>query len=109
MMDRFWAGLRLFSAVANDRQIDGQHGRCRSARRQLRANRGDRCVGGVGKMGSIVGATRRVVPYADHATVPELLSGLGDYFDLYNYERPHQSLGYCTPADVHFAVNVPIL
>ncbi|MCB9005844.1 MAG: hypothetical protein H6656_00405 [Ardenticatenaceae bacterium] len=26
-----------------------------------------------------------------------------------NYERPHQSLGYCTPADVHFAVNAPIL
>jgi putative transposase len=56
----------------------------------------------------------RTVKYEDiyikeYATVPELLNGLGDYFDLYNYERPHQSLGYCTPADVHFAVNVPIL
>lgn len=36
-------------------------------------------------------------------------TGLRDYFDLYNYERPHQSLGYLTPADVHFAVNVPML
>jgi len=56
----------------------------------------------------------RTVKYEDiyikeYATVPALFTGLGDYFDLYNYERPHQSLGYCTPADVHFAVNVPIL
>jgi putative transposase len=56
----------------------------------------------------------RTVKYEDiyikeYATVPELFTGLGDYFNLYNYERPHQSLGYCTPADVLFAVNVPIL
>lgn len=56
----------------------------------------------------------RTVKYEDiyikeYATVPALFTGLGDYFDLYNYERPHQSLDYCTPADVHFAVNVPIL
>jgi len=56
----------------------------------------------------------RTVKYKDiyikeYATVPALLIGLSDYFDLYNYERPHQSLGYCTPADVHFAVTVPIL
>ncbi|MCA9943348.1 MAG: transposase, partial [Anaerolineales bacterium] len=56
----------------------------------------------------------RTVKYEDIyikecATVPELFTGLSDYFDLYNYERPHQSLGYCTPADVHFAVNAPIL
>ncbi len=56
----------------------------------------------------------RTVKYEDiyikeYATVPELLTGLSDYFDLYNYERPHQSLGYCTPADVHFAVNAPFL
>ena len=36
-------------------------------------------------------------------------TGLGDYFHLYNYERPHQSLAYRTPADVHFAVKVPNL
>lgn len=56
----------------------------------------------------------RTVKYEDiyikeYATVPALFTGLSDYFHLYNYERPHQSLGYCTPADVHFAVNVPIL
>ena len=56
----------------------------------------------------------RTVKYEDiyikeYATVPDLFNGLSDYFDLYNYERPHQSLGYSTPADVHFAVNVPIL
>ena len=55
----------------------------------------------------------RTVKYEDiyikeYANVPALFTGLGNYFDLYNYERPHQSLGYCTPADVHFAVNAPI-
>lgn len=45
----------------------------------------------------------------EYATVADLLVGLSDYFHLYNYERPHQSLDYCTPADVHFAVNVPVL
>jgi putative transposase len=45
----------------------------------------------------------------EYAAVPALFTGLSDYFELYNYERPHQSLGYRTPADVHFAVNVPIL
>jgi len=56
----------------------------------------------------------RTVKYEDiyikeYATVPDLFTGLSDYLDLYNYERPHQSLGYSTPADVHFTVNVPIL
>jgi len=51
----------------------------------------------------------RTVKYEDiyikeYATVPVLFTGLSDYFDLYNYERPHQSLDYSTPADVHFAV-----
>lgn len=45
----------------------------------------------------------------EYETVPLLTIGLTDYFHLYNYERPHQSLGYLTPADVHFTVNVPIL
>jgi putative transposase len=47
--------------------------------------------------------------FKEYATVPLLTTGLADYFYLYNYERPHQSLGYLTPSDVHFAVNVPIL
>lgn len=54
----------------------------------------------------------RSVKYEDiyvkaYETVPALTAGLGDYFHLYNYERPHQSLGYLTPADVHFATNAP--
>ncbi|MBT4458368.1 MAG: IS3 family transposase [Anaerolineae bacterium] len=39
----------------------------------------------------------------EYATVPALLDGLEDYFKLYNYERPHQSLNYRVPADVHFS------
>ncbi len=34
----------------------------------------------------------------EYATVPGLFTGLSDYFDLCNYERPHQSLDYTTPA-----------
>ena len=34
-------------------------------------------------------------------TVPELEKGLGEYFTFYNHERPHQSLSYQTPAEVH--------
>ena len=41
----------------------------------------------------------------DYAAVPELLAGLIRYFAFYNLERPHQSLDYCTPAEVHFAHN----
>jgi putative transposase len=36
----------------------------------------------------------------DYEDVPSLISGLGDYFDFYNRERPHQSLSYQTPAYV---------
>ena len=39
----------------------------------------------------------------DYDTVPLLYAGLDDYFYFYNYERPHQSLGKTTPAEVHFA------
>lgn len=38
----------------------------------------------------------------DHDTVPALETGLEGYFPFYNDERPHQSLGYRTPAEVHF-------
>lgn len=38
----------------------------------------------------------------DYVSVPELETGLTDYFQLYNYDRPHQSLAYRTPAEVHF-------
>jgi putative transposase len=39
----------------------------------------------------------------DYTDVPMLITGLGGYFDFYNRERPHQSLGYRTPASVYCA------
>jgi putative transposase len=39
----------------------------------------------------------------EYATVPALTEGLSRYFTFYNQERLHQSLGYRTPAQVHFA------
>jgi len=38
----------------------------------------------------------------DYDRVPDLEAGLHGYFRFYNHERPHQSLGYRTPAEVHF-------
>ncbi len=38
----------------------------------------------------------------DYEAVPELKTGLANYFSFYNHERRHQSLGYQTPAEVHF-------
>lgn len=38
----------------------------------------------------------------EYRTVLELKQGLGAYFEFYNYRRPHQSLGYKTPAEVHY-------
>ena len=35
--------------------------------------------------------------------MPELESGLAAYFRFYDEERPHQSLGYRTPAEVYRA------
>jgi putative transposase len=35
--------------------------------------------------------------------VPQLQAGLGAYFPFYNEERPHQALGYRTPAEVYRA------
>ena len=36
-----------------------------------------------------------------YAKVPELQLGLTEYFDFYNTERPHQSLGNLTPIQVY--------
>lgn len=36
-----------------------------------------------------------------YSTMQELLLGLTDYFQFYNQERFHQSLGYATPNQVH--------
>jgi putative transposase len=40
-----------------------------------------------------------------YATVPELQDGLADYFDFYCHRRIHQSLDYCTPAEVYRAAS----
>ena len=39
----------------------------------------------------------------DYDRVPDLESGLTAYFRFYDEERPHQSLGYRTPAEVYRA------
>lgn len=49
----------------------------------------------------------RSVKYEDiylreYDTVTSLHDGLNRYFSFYNHERLHQSLGYMTPAEVHF-------
>ena len=41
----------------------------------------------------------------DYETVKKLREGLHQYFDFYNYERPHQSLGYKTLAMMYFAAD----
>ena len=48
----------------------------------------------------------RAVKYEDiylwrYEGVPELQHGLGRYFPYYNEGRPHQALGYRTPAEVY--------
>jgi len=39
----------------------------------------------------------------DYQTPKQARSQLTAYFDFYNYQRPHQSLGYLTPAEIYFA------
>jgi len=39
----------------------------------------------------------------DDGSVPEARRGLGRYFAFYNDTRPHQALGYRTPATVYYA------
>lgn len=36
-------------------------------------------------------------------SVPERITGLSEYFRFYNEERPHQALGYRTPASIYRA------
>ena len=43
----------------------------------------------------------------DYDTVTESVYYLGRYFDFYNHERLHESLGYRTPAEVHFGASAP--
>jgi len=44
----------------------------------------------------------------NYETVPDLAKGLSDYFQFYNHERPHQSLGYRTPAEVYHHTTSPM-
>jgi len=39
----------------------------------------------------------------DYETPRQVRQGLSAYFQLYNYERPHQALAYLTPADLYLA------
>ncbi len=39
----------------------------------------------------------------DYRLVPEAQAGIGRWFQFYNHERPHQGLGYKTPAGVYLA------
>ena len=38
--------------------------------------------------------------------VPELVSGLKEYFEFYNFERPHQSLAGKKPAEIYWGKEV---
>jgi putative transposase len=38
----------------------------------------------------------------DYQNVREAREGISKYMNFYNHERPHQSLGYKTPAEVYF-------
>lgn len=53
----------------------------------------------------------RSVKYEDiylkgYETMPEAYEGLKAYFDFYNNTRPHQSLGYRKPIEVHYEKNI---
>jgi putative transposase len=41
----------------------------------------------------------------DYISVDDLLNGLRRYFDFYNNERPRQSLGSKTPAEVYWEMS----
>jgi putative transposase len=45
---------------------------------------------------------------ADYRTPRDVATGLARYFQLYNEQRPHQSLAYQVPAAVYFAAASPV-
>jgi putative transposase len=44
----------------------------------------------------------------DYTNVPVAMTGLSAFMPFYNDVRPHQSLGYLTPAEVHFGQDRPL-
>lgn len=44
---------------------------------------------------------------SDYGDADEARVGLGRFFGFYNHERPHQSLGYRTPEEIHFGLELP--
>lgn len=36
------------------------------------------------------------------SVIPHLLAGLKEYFDFYNFDRPHQSFSGKTPAEMYW-------
>ncbi|MBI4812089.1 transposase, partial [Candidatus Falkowbacteria bacterium] len=40
-----------------------------------------------------------------YQTIHEARDGLTNFFDFYNYKRPHQSLGYKTPNEIYSSLN----
>ena len=44
----------------------------------------------------------------DYQTVPEARIHLSDYFEFYNNERPHETLGYRTPHEVYFGTRAAL-
>jgi len=43
----------------------------------------------------------------DYASVAEARRAIANYFEFYNQRRPHQSLGYKTPASIYRTLNQP--
>ena len=41
----------------------------------------------------------------DYVNVQELRNGIRAYINFYNFERPHESLGYKTPAEIYYDQN----
>ena len=44
----------------------------------------------------------------DYQTVPVARIHLSDYFEFYNNERPHETLGYRTPHEVYFGTRAAL-
>ena len=42
----------------------------------------------------------------EYSSPKEAIKNLDEYFEFYDYDRPHQGLGYLTPAEVYFRRNL---